>query len=163
MATEEATKIHQLEISRTQLPGTDYVVLVTEIWQGDRNDPATSVSRYMGMWEAGDVPPEGELPLDQRYGSPELERETRKQNLVWESLGLVQGSDRDYRSHRDEYQSMTAEDGGYRYSYGISRKRKELYVAMLNAVDIIAEDENNKEAWAAIDAYREYWALEQEK
>jgi hypothetical protein len=49
------------------------------------------------------------------------------------------------------------------YSYGESRRKKNLYIQFIEAIDVLAADPDNEAAWLAVDAYRNYNAGLHEK
>lgn len=150
-----------------------YVTYIVDTWEGDRNDPATQINRYIGVWKAEDLESEERGAFDpdfgemlDRYGyrrSRYSRRSTNKDEpepLVWEHLDVTKEADSDARSMRQEYESITDPNG---YAYGSQRIHKDLYNAFLDAVDTLAEDPDNEQAWEAVTKFRQYQALKHEK
>jgi hypothetical protein len=145
----------------------DYVVYIVDIWIGDRTDPAVEVVRHTGIWRGSDLEDvEGNAfdpdfskctPKTYRYddwggGDPEP--------LMWDSLEIEKKADPRARSHKDE--ALKWEDPEGYVGYGQNHK-KELYIKFLDAIDILADDPENEEAWAMVKDYRDYSAHLHEK
>jgi hypothetical protein len=147
-----------LEISRSRLPNTEYVVIICDAWKGDRDDPAVGISRYIAMFPAESAPEELELS-DQSYGY-KLKEQDRRNVLAWEQVEEIKKQDDDARNYAATQDNLLDPEG---YSYGENRRKKGLYIQFIEAIDILAVDPDNEPAWAAVEAYRSYNAGLHEK
>ena len=154
MSRRNVEEKHIEELGRSHIPGTDYVTIVVDVWAGERDDPATEILRYQATYNVVDVPETIALD-DDRWGWS-----VAGPVITFEQLDAVQKSDTGAKHFRTEYQQMTDPEA---YAGWDMRTQKELYTAMLDAIDVLAEDDGNEEAWAAIDAYRGHIAVKHEK
>jgi len=157
----------QFEIIDTNIVPDLYVTFIIDIWEGDRNDPATEVIRYIGVWRAEDlVNGDGEAH-DPDWSEYDIARYSRwhrakAKPICWEQLETVKEADSGAVMMRREYESLTDPEAYVGYSHN-SLKHKELYVKFLDAIDVLAEDPDNERAWEDVNAFRQFQALKHEK
>jgi|SRR6516165_8203072 hypothetical protein len=161
--------INVLEVSRVLMPNTAYEAVVIELWLGDRSDLATSVDRYMLVYEPEKM---GEhLYIEKSYSSWELATsENASQSwrrasqvpgvAVWTHIAEVKTADRDAMNHSSAEESMLNKE--FR-RYGYDGRRNEAFEAFLTAIDTLAENYEDEQAWAAVDGFRSIYAEQHEK
>jgi hypothetical protein len=160
-ATEERT--HKWEIvdhDVHQMSGL--VAYVVDVWEGDKNDPATSITRHYGVWDGDKLETEDGTAFDPDFwpeNAYSYRPRPKPEPLVWESLNEVKKADSGARTFKRDQERML--DTGH--SYGEAGKQRLLYSTFMNAIDVIAADPDNAEAWAAVDAWRDYRAMQYEK
>jgi hypothetical protein len=149
-----------LIIDHNIVPG-QYVTYIVDIWSGNLHDPATEIKRYIGLWRAEDLETEEAGAFDPdfskargrtvsysygswRGGSPEP--------LVWEEVEVRKTADKSAKDHKKEDKQLTTKKEGFNATS--HNKIVDQYQAFLDAVDRVAEDDGDEEAWAAIDAWR---------
>jgi len=164
VASEHATLYHEVVGHEVV---ADYVVYIVDIWMGDKNDPAVEVIRHTGVWKGEVLEDDEGNAIDPDFSK--CEPKTYRYHdwdggepvpLMWDSLETPKKADRAARSHKDE--ALKWEDPESYVGYGSSQK-KNLYIKFLDAIDVLAEDPENEEAWAAVQAYRDYSAHLHEK
>jgi len=134
-----------------QVNVADYITMVIEVYDGDREDPATEIRRYQATYPSNW---DGEIEL---RGSYSLYRP--KGSLGWVDLEVVKEKDHDAESYEYAQGNML---NGDRYYSGSGKGRK-LYQAFMEAIDVLSGDDENVDAWAAVDEWRQYQALLNEK
>jgi hypothetical protein len=146
---------------------TDYVTLIVDVWEGDRNDPAVQVERYIGVWRIEDLDDGASDPnfsevdtTHSRYRYSHDDGGVKPAPLAWTVIETTKEADKQARSAKKE--AMDWEDPESYVGWGENRK-KELYIAFLDAIDTLAEDPTNEQALAAVDAFRSHSALKHEK
>lgn len=142
-----------------------YVTWIVDLWKGKKNDPATEVKRYIGVWRAEQLETEEGEALDpvfknDRYYGLDHAKSITPQPMVWVPMETVKAADRDAEKFRE--QSESAMDTSY-MGYGSVATRKQKYIAFMDAIDVLATDPENKDAWTAVDAFRQHQALEHER
>jgi hypothetical protein len=174
-AAETKTRVGYEVIDHNIVPDL-YVTYIVDVWEGDRSDPATGVTRFIGVWRAEDLETEERGAFDPdftqvtdynyRYSYSRGSRSWRKSDtpepLVWEVVETTKEADEGAQKMRSEYENMTDPEARA-YTYGAQRIHKDLYVKFLDAVDILAEDPDNEEAWEDVKAFRDNQALKHEK
>lgn len=148
-----------------------YVTYIIDKWNGDKDDPAVSVVRYIAVFRAEQLENEAGEAFDPDFtkdGGRYSYRDNDKiepKPLTWEPLETIKTADKESAQFSGDYDDMTGDDdGGYnRYSYGAMAKRKQLYEKMMAAIDVLAERPEDQFAWAAVDEYRALSALQHEK
>jgi hypothetical protein len=146
--------INVIELGRSRI--ADYVTVIVEAWIGERTDPATEVTRYAAMYRAEEAPEH--LPLKEKWSGIELDRDDP--HLLWKEVETVQKADREWIRARDIHLSM---ENPEQYRYGSAARMGELYREFLDAIDTLAIDKDNEEAWNKVQEFRQYQALKNEK
>ena len=162
-------KISVLEVSRVLMPNTTYEAVVIELWLGDRSDLATSVDRYMLVYEPEQM---GEhLYIEKSYSGWELALAENASNtyrrasqvpgvVLWQIIAEVKKADREAMNHASAEESMLNKE--FR-RYGYDGRRNEAFEAFLTAIDTLAENYEDESAWAAVDGFRSIYAEQHEK
>lgn len=154
---EKLAVSHQI-VSQVRNPDTDYVTVILDLWKGDRDDPAVGVSRFLALFNISSVPDEFKFN-HQYYGYRLSDPESA---ILWEHLGDVKKEDKGARDHQQNDDFMLDENEE-RWRPPEVVKRKLLYQQFIAAIDVLAVDYENEEAWAAVDAWRGYHATLHEK
>jgi hypothetical protein len=143
---------------------TDLVIYVLDVWQGDREDPAVGVARYMGVFKGEDLTTDDGEALDPDFSKWKPgyynEKKIIPQPLFWETLEEIKKGDRDAENFKRQTEGLLLKDD---YSFGSRHVERTLYQGFVEAIDILAVDGENEEAWAAVNKYREHKALEYER
>lgn len=163
MSFNEDGSTSYLVVDHEVAQNTDLVIYVLDVWQGDRKDPAVGVSRWMGVFKGEDLTTDDGEALDpdfSKYKPGYSEGKIIPQPLFWQLLEEIKKEDREAERYKSQTAALLARDD---YSYGTRLKEKTLYQGFVEAIDILAVDGENAEAWAAVDAYREHKALEYER
>lgn len=138
-----------------------YVTYIVDIWDGDRDDPAVGVNRYLGVWQESVI-------MDTEHGQPEFDRvdvgwsyagRLKPPAAVWQVLKEVKESVREAEQHQSEHKGLMSEG----YSYGAGATRKSRYQKFMAAIDTLVTDPENEQAWQDIDAWRNVMAMEHER
>jgi hypothetical protein len=158
-AVEE--KLRASIVDHEILESAGLVVYVIDIWRGDKNDPAVAVERYYGLWDAeGLVSEDGEaITPTISMGNYDRFKQT-PEAIKWEKLETVKAADKEAEQFKRHHDNQMDEGG---YAWGEAREQKYKYQQFMRALDILAADEDNEEAWAAVKEYRDYQALKHEK
>lgn len=161
-ATEEGV---QYEVIDHNIVPDQYVTLIVDIWKGSRTDPATRITRYIGVWRADALETEERGAFNPEFGDMNIsryraQRDIKPEPMVWEQVEVVKETDRDAEQYREQQENLL---DSTRYSYGAGTTRRTLYQAFIEAIDKLAVDDTDEEAWAAVSAYRNYEATSREK
>lgn len=130
--------------------GDAYLSLVVDVWAGDPEDPATEVSRFFGVWRRSDLDGEAQdltISQDGWY-----DYEIKPKPLLWELIETTKEADDRAIKHQQESEHLLTRVEGYDYS-GHNRQ-VDLYEAFLDAIERVAKDENDEEAWEIIERWR---------
>jgi len=146
-----------------------YTVLVYETWRGDdREDPATKIEEWMSVFKEEDMPEEVSTARDQQNIAPYLPKDDRysyrtlgefgglKGAVTDERLQVVKETDHDAVKHQKESEALMPDndDNGYHNRYRQSSGGV-YYEDFLAAIDRVAEDDGDEEAWNIINKWRE--------
>ena len=171
MSTTEETKESKVlyEIVDHNSVPDSWVTYIVNIWDGPKNDPATNGTTYIGVWDGALLETEEQGAFDpdftryQEFGRYSYRSDAYKPApKIWEALEVFQKPDREAINFRREYDSMSSQASGA-YYYGSQAKQRDLYTKMLDGIDRIAQDDTDEQAWADVEAYRQYMALKHEK
>lgn len=140
-----------------------YVRYIVDLWEGDRTDPAVGVTRYIGVWnenvleteERGAFDPDFTSARGSYYGS-----RMKPPALVWAEIGETKKQVREAEQFKHQLKSLMNND---RYSYGARQSEKDRFQKFMAAIDKLATDNSDQEAWEAVHAWRERLALAHEK
>lgn len=145
-----------------------YVTYIVDLWQGSATDPAVGITRWLGLWHES-------VLLDSEFGEPDWAevfgrgymREPKPNPLIWAQVEIVKEADDAARlaarNDEDMMEPVDPDQPQYRYINATKQKQKTLYQAFIAAIDRLAQDDTDAEAWAAIDAWRDYNAKLHEK
>lgn len=137
-----------------------YVTYIVDIWSGDLNDPATGITRYIGVWKAEDLETEERGAFDPDFSKARTSRSYYygdwqggdPQPLLWEALEETKKPDKDASDHKEEHEQFSERREGY-YSHS-HNSLVDQYQAFLDAIDRVARDESDEEAWTIINTWR---------
>lgn len=150
---EEGT-VSVLEIDRATMGNAGLTTIVVDIWDGDRTDPTVGVKRYMGAFTHDDFE---KIKLRKRWGDDyEVMKADEVGCVLWEYVVEVKKVDRDAESMMNDEKSILSDNWSH-------RGKKDVYERFLDAIDVLAKDDTDKEAWAAVDAWRGLYANLHEK
>src|SRR6516162_5498097 len=100
-ATEE--KLRAKIVDREVLQSAGLVTYVVDVWRGDREDPATPVTRYIGVWKSDQL--EGDPTISMSNPGGYSERITQKpEAMVWEKLETVKIADKEAQQFKDHHE-----------------------------------------------------------
>lgn len=140
--------------------GGGFITLIVDVWSGDREDITTGIDRFVGVWPenivSDDALPDFSQITAGRYGY-----KPKPQPKIWEYLCEIKAADEDARLYAKAQEHELANDG--RYRYGTSAIQAQLYRSFLSALDVIAANEEDPEAWKAVDAFFDSRSLVNEK
>lgn len=135
-----------------------YVTYIVDLWDGERKDPATSVYTYIGVWRGDDLENEEQGAFDpdfskaeDSYGHIEFRRYNPRP-LLWKHLDTPTKGNDDAKQHRDAHERLTEQNG---YTPPAWRLGASSYEQFLAAIDTVAENYEDEEAWKIIDSWRE--------
>lgn len=144
-----------------------YVTYIVDLWTGDASDPAVGVERWIGVWHENDLESEELGGFDPdfnrtRYG---YRREPKPEPLVWEQVEVIKEADDAARRMQRESEQLLDDndDGGYNYQRMKTKPVRDLYQAFIDAIERLAVDDTDEEAWTAVEAWRSHNALRHEK
>ena len=163
-ATEE--KLRAKIVDHEVLQSAGLVTYVIDVWRGDREDPATAVERYLGVWNSDDLVTEDDeaitptISIRTGYSYRGGDYGQKPEAKFWQKLEVIKAADKEAEQFKGHTEHMMNEGG---YSYGEMATQKRKYQAFMRALDVLAIDEGNEEAWAMVEEYREYQALKHEK
>jgi len=166
-----ADNIHFEILDHNIILELDYVSYILDVWAGEKTDPATTITRYIGVWKGADLEKEdgeafdpdfGESGYVSRYGINS--REVKPKPLHWDVLEEVQKADREAEQHRSESESLERplDDSHYDYS-GRRAASKEQHEAFWAAIERVSENDDDEEAWETINKYRLRYVMQHEK
>ena len=161
---EESTVQYEI-IDHNVIPDL-YVVYIVDIWDGNRNDPAVGVERYIGVWAWDALENEDGSAKDPSFNEYDGSRYSyrsriKPEPLHWDALETVKEADRESQRFKQDSDSA-ADTERYRYSPG-SQRAAQLYKEFLIGIDMLAEDDKNEQAWEMVEKYRQYQAQRHEK
>jgi hypothetical protein len=138
-----------------------YVTWIVDIWDGDRNDPAVDIIRYIGVWDADALEDDDGNAVDPTFKKGQYSGVTPSHKpRHWEQLDHIKKSDGAARSFKKQSDEMLDPE---RYAgYGLATSKTK-YMAFMDAIDTLVSDPENAEAWAAVDAWRAHNAQLHEK
>jgi len=144
-----------------------YVTYIVDRWEGDRNDPTVSVTRYIGVWRDDQLEkPDGEAfdppfwPTEKSRYSYRSEPDNPKP-LVWQTVETMKEADQELVRFKNDQNNELGE--GSRYQYGSAKRRSELYQEFMDAIDTLAKFPENEEAWKKVERWRNFNARLHEK
>lgn len=139
--------------------GTDYITVILELWQGDRDDPITSVNRYLALFDGTTL--DGESISDLISFDPDYYGfKVKPEPLVWDQFKEVKESDDAARQHSSNEDHLINQANS---GWGSNKDKANLFVKFLAAIDVLAESEEDEAAWTDITAWLEYQAHLHEK
>jgi hypothetical protein len=164
--TEVAESTVQFEIIDHNVIPDQYIVYIVDLWDGNKNDPAVGVNRYIGVWKWDVLEDEQGDALDPSFASADLgrysmSRSIKPEPLHWDHLEVMKAADRE--SERFKQDSDHASNAEYHRYSPSSKRSAELYNEFLIGIDMLAKDENNEQAWEMVEKYRTYQAQKNEK
>lgn len=151
-----------------------YVTYIVDVWQGDRKDPATRITRYIGTWRASDLETEEGEAFDPDFSFPDVPQyridrismyefdRKKSRPLVWDRLETVQEPDQDLLQHREAHDRLSEQNGHTPLSWRTASSGVG-YEQFLQAIDAVAVNEDDEEAWATIDKWRQRQMPEAER
>lgn len=144
-----------------------YTVIMYETWLGeDRTDPACQIEEWLSLFVTEDLPEEDSGATGMiREGTDYYVKESRysyhnhfeglKGAKLNEKVSIVKETDHDAARHQKESEAMmpdAMEASSYnRMRYSIGGVQYEDFLA---AIDRVAEDDSDKEAWKTIETWR---------
>jgi hypothetical protein len=146
----------------------DYTMLLYETWMGsNRDDPATQIEEFMSCLKTEDVPEKRSEAKDQSNIEPYVAKKERYsyrddfEGLVKEQfhkkLQVVKATDRDALKHQRESDALLPDPEEDPTSWN-SRYRTNAggvyYEDFLAAIDRVAANDKDKEAWEIINKWR---------
>lgn len=143
------------------------VIYIVDLWEGSKTDPATEIKRYIGLWRDEQLENEQGEAFDPDFTDTQIVHRysggsyIKPEPVVWELIETIKTADRgalDFKSQQDHL--LQGKHSTYNYTAG---KESQLYIAFIAAIDVLAEDPENEEAWAAVQAWRDYRAGLHEK
>lgn len=155
-----------LEVNeRVRLKTLDHTIIIYEWFDGEKEDLATTVTRRMAMFKNGQAPAASDDLVE--WATAQADSSMKRSweyygfdglpNALYDQeLEVLKEADRAAEDFRNAMEQATAEvRGDYDYSTGeYGTKRSSDYAKFLDAIDVIAEDYEDEEAWKIIDAYR---------
>lgn len=158
-STAEETKYHAEIIQHETGDGTGYVIYIFDWWEGNRNDPAVSVHRFIAVYdgEAMEEDPDFAVRSRYRYGIGEGP-DVKPVPLHMATLGTTKEADRDALEYKNAMNRVESE--GHRAFGSASSVRFNDFATMIERVAANPEDE---EAWEKIEEYRMWQATKNDK
>lgn len=136
-----------------------YVTYIIDIWKGDKNDPAVSINRYIGVWKDDQLEKEDGEAFDPDFaGCKDFSYRSyiEPRPMIWEQMETIKKADASVQNFRREMErAMTKRQRyDYRESKYVDVEEKSPFEIFMDAVDRVAVDEGDEEAWAIIEAHR---------
>jgi hypothetical protein len=141
-----------------------YVVYIVDLWDGKKNDPAVSVERYIGVWAADALEDAEGNAIDPDWAGWEPRSyysKIKPEAIRWDRLETVKEADRESQRFKQDSDSA-ADTEHYRYNPG-NQRRAQMYKEFLIAIDMLAKNDKNEQAWEMVQKYRDYQAHRHEK
>jgi hypothetical protein len=144
-----------------------YTILIYETWVGDREDPATQVEEWMSLFNEEDMPDEVSTATEVA-NSPPYVPSTRytyrgysglQGAVTNEQLRVVQEADYAAQKQRSDSESLLG-DTYYGRSASVGGVN---YEAFLNAIERVGANDDDEEAWAAIEKWRSRQMRQEER
>lgn len=160
MSTAEETTTQFEIIDHNITP--EYVTYIVDLWVGNRHDPAVGIMRHIGVWHSEDLETEERGAFDPDFAAVHPNRyrsQPKPEPLLWDTLEEVKAAEKDAERFKNEQNAALNTEG---YSYNRDKTHDGLYARFLDAVDVLAADGENVEAWLAVDQFRDYSAKKHE-
>jgi hypothetical protein len=137
-----------VELERQELG--KYTTILYIYSDGPQEDPASTIEQRLAVFFTGEEPAEIETVAKSSYSW----FEGLNGAILDDSLDKLQERDHDAERHRQESESfLRAAQDKSQYSYG--RPDGQQYEKFLEAIDRVAKNEEDEEAWTIIDHWRE--------
>lgn len=144
------------QVLRQKLAEVGYTIVVFDCWSAnlDRNDPATGLERRLAIFLPGAEPKNGKLPLKEMdrwsYSSDGYLEGAFSEEII----EVLRSPDSDAQRHLSDQEN--ALNMGKRYNYQTNQYEDagSDYEKFLDAIDRVAEHDDDEEAWEAIDKWR---------
>ena len=124
-----------------------YISVVYDVSDGNPFDPATTVERRVAFFKSGNVPVTWFEDYRKGYSGY---FEGLKDSILDERIETVQEGDMDADEHRDATRSLAKVQRGTVYTTA----GQITYADFMDAIERVANDENDEEAWKVIDKWR---------
>jgi len=161
---EEKVDLKRFEIYDHNVT-SEYVTYMVDLWEGDRKDPAVSVTRYIGVWHGEQLEKEDGEAFDPDFWGDRNRYSYRiepiPRPLMWHVVEETKKADKELLQFKNDQQNELGE--GRLYRYGASQKRAELYQLFMNAIDTLAKWPEDEAAWKHVERWRNYNARLHEK
>jgi hypothetical protein len=160
--SDEVVDLKKFEIFDHNIT-SEYVTYIVDLWEGDKNDPAVSITRYIGVWRGDQLEKEDGEAFDPDFWGESRSRytyrlEPKPKPLAWTTVETVKEADKELLSFKTQQENMLNKN----QYYGKNR-RAELYQEFLDAIDILALWPDREDMWKKVEAYRRYNAHSHEK
>jgi hypothetical protein len=155
-----------LEVNeRVHLKTLDHTIIIYECFDGEKEDLATTITRRMAMFKNGEAP-DASANLAEWATANASDRDKRDweyygfdglpKTLYDQELETLKECDHEAEDFRNAMEQATQEvTSDYDYDTGTYRRKgASPYEKFLSAIDVIAEDYENAEAWKTINEYR---------
>ena len=141
-----------------------YVTYIVDLWEGDKTDPATEVSRFIALFAAGELETEEGVAFDPNfeavspgyrtsYYSKHSPRELVPEALVWDTVETIKEADKESLRYKEETERLLKRSEST-YSGAKHNAEVDRYQAFLDAIDRLAAGDESEETYTAIDAWR---------
>jgi hypothetical protein len=171
MSTAEDNLTSYEIIDHEILQSSGLVTYVVDIWDGDRHDPAVSITRYLAVYlgekletEDGEAfDPNFGYASDSRYGGSSLNKDRAGEPKIWAQIETIKKADREAENALDDYKRMTGKSNRYSYGSTYTTGAQTMYNAFLDAIDRLGTPEETETDWEAVEKWRTYQAHKEEK
>jgi hypothetical protein len=142
------------EVSRTDIPGTKYTIIVYDAWEPNvpKDDPSTSLERRMAIFVTGKEPADGmslKIPRDHwRFDGLEGA-------IADEVVEILREADREAQRLLQEEQQMLSQGRRFNYTTSSYEDTASEYENFLQAIERVADDDQDDDAWTTIEQWRE--------
>lgn len=148
----------------TQSAADEYSVVEYILGDGPPDDPGSTIHRRIAVFVAGEEPEDFQAALSEAIKGSRWEFEGLKEPcLLDEYIGIVQEGDADANDHREADERMLDRDRTPHYWRQSGGSNGVTYEQFLAAVDVVAADYENEEAWVVIDKWRQRQLREDER
>lgn len=141
-----------------------YVTYIVDLWKGDRTDPAVGVTRYIGVWDENVLETEERGAFNPDFisasGSYYAASRMKPPAILWSEIAETKKQVREAEQFKSQLKNLMSND---QYSYGARQSEKDRFQKFMSAIDKLATDNSDQEAWEAVHAWRERLALAHEK
>jgi len=156
------TQGHRWEILDHNIMPDSYVTYIVEAWRGNKSDPATEIVTYIGVWRGDQLETDERGAFDpnfddvfkaERYGTISSYH-FKPRPLAWSMIETTQESDHSALQHRDAEEALTGDRGYLGAHYGGRSSNGVTYEMFLEAIEAVAVNEEDEEAWDKIENWR---------
>lgn len=136
-----------------------YVTWIVDLWQGEKTDPATAITRYIGVWRAEVLENEKGEAIDPVFsekmlGAYNALRYISPTPMHWQALESIKEADSEAQNFRSQMEDALRPRERFDYNRREHIEERSPMEEFMDAIDRLAVDDTDQEAWAIVQARR---------